>query len=147
LIRLVLLLQLASTLYMVGVIWMVQLSHYPLMALVGPDHMAAWQAENLQRTTWVVGLPMLVEAVTVGALVVMDEGNQLGALPWMGGLFLLGIWGSTALLQVPAHDALAQGLNVETVQRLVSTNWIRTVLWSARGALVLYMVHRSWGGA
>ena len=62
--RLLLFAHAASTLYMVGVIWMVQLSHYPLMARVGPDHMAAWQADNLRRTSWVVGVPMLVEAGT-----------------------------------------------------------------------------------
>jgi len=136
---------LAATLYMVGVIWMVQLAHYPLMALVGAEQMEAWQLENMRRTTWVVGPPMLVEAATAAVLIIMDEASYLGFIPWMGAALLVLVWVSTALLQVPAHDSLSRGLSVATVSWLVSSNWIRTVLWSVRGGLALYMVHLSWG--
>lgn len=144
-IRLVLLSHLAATLYMVGVIWMVQLAHYPLMALVGPEHMAAWQAENLRRTSWVVGLPMLLEAGTAAALVFAPMSATLGSLPWVAGGLLVAVWVSTALVQVPAHESLARALDPEMVTRLVATNWLRTLLWTARAGLVLYMVDRSWG--
>ena len=145
--RFALLVHAAATLYMTGVIWMVQLAHYPLMALVGAEELPAWQAENLRRTTWVVGLPMLVEAATTVALLTVADARVLGVLPWLGALVLAAIWVSTAVLQVPAHDALARTFNADTVGRLVASNWLRTVLWTTRSALVLYMVHRAWGTA
>lgn len=145
--RWVLLTHLAATLYMVGVIWMVQLAHYPLIGWIGADELPAWQAENLRRTTWVVGIPMLVEAATAAVLVGMDDARDLGPAVLAGGVLLGLVWASTALLQVPAHDSLARSFDPEAVRRLVSTNWLRTILWTARGGLALYMVERAWGTA
>ena len=145
LLRLILFAHLGATLYMLGVIWMVQLSHYPLMALVGRDHMSAWQAENLRRTSWVVGIPMLLEAGTAGALLWSPAAAHLGVLPAVGGVLLVAVWGSTALVQVPAHESLARSLDPSMVARLVSTNWVRTALWSVRAGLAVVMVNLSWG--
>jgi hypothetical protein len=50
------------------------------------------------------------------------------------------IWASTALLQIPAHGRLASGFDASAAATLVSSNWIRTVAWSARGAIVAAML-------
>jgi len=39
---------------MCGLIWFVQLVHYPLFARVGTDDAANHAAENQRRTSWVV---------------------------------------------------------------------------------------------
>lgn len=137
--RLLVLLHVAATLYMVGVIWMVQLAHYPLMARIGAGELPAWQADNLRRTTYVVGPPMLVEAATAVALVVM---GGVGPWPWVGLGLLAAVWLSTAIWQVPAHDVLARGADAATISRLVRTNWVRTVAWTLRGVIALYMVEQ-----
>ena len=68
-IRLVLLANMASTLMLVGMIWFVQVVHYPQFARVGAERFTQYQSEHVRLTTWVVALPMLVEAVTSVALV------------------------------------------------------------------------------
>ena len=60
----VVLLHLAVTLFVVGVIWFVQVVHYPLMASVGRAESAAYVQAHTRRTAWVVGPPMLVELAT-----------------------------------------------------------------------------------
>ena len=50
------------------------------------------------------------------------------------------IWGSTALLQIPLHNALSAGFDPEVHARLVQTNWIRTIGWTARGLLALHLI-------
>jgi hypothetical protein len=50
------------------------------------------------------------------------------------------IWLSTALLQVPAHGRLSAGFDAETGGFLVATNWIRTIAWSLRSAVVVWML-------
>ena len=57
---------------------------------------------------------------------------------WLGLGLVLPVWASTALLQVPAHGRLAEGFDTATHTRLVTTNWIRTIAWTARGVLVLW---------
>ncbi len=62
LITIFLLAHLAATWYMTGLVWFVQLVHYPLFAGVGTQGWTAYAAAHTRRTRWVVGPPMLVEA-------------------------------------------------------------------------------------
>ena len=106
--------QLAATSVMVGVIWFVQVVHYPLFARVGPDGFAAYEAEHRRRTSFVVGPPMVVELLVAVALVV-DPPTALGrGLPWLGLAVLCVVHLSTVGLQVPAHDRLSGGYDAET---------------------------------
>ena len=100
----VLLVHLAATLVMVGVIWFVQIVHYPLFSRVGSGGFALYSDAHSRLTTYVVGPPMLVEAATALLLVFRrPEGVSLTAA--VIGLALVGVvWLSTALLQVPRHS-------------------------------------------
>ena len=137
-----LLFQAVCTLAMVGVIWFVQLVHYPLYAAVGEGEFQAYQAQHVRRTGWVVIPLMLGELGT--ALAALRYPGPASAAEVALGLALLGlIWGSTFLLQVPRHERLARGRDLESARSLVTTNWLRTLGWSARGALVVVLLVRA----
>lgn len=130
---------LASTLFMTGLIWFVQIVHYPLFAAVGSDAFAAYSRSHQALTTFVVGPPMLVEALTAAVLVIARPAGVPSWMPWTG-LALVGvIWLSTAALQIPAHARLSSGFDPAVGAALVSTNWIRTVAWSLRALIVCAM--------
>ena len=135
-------LHLAATLVMVGVIWYVQLVHYPLMARVATTSFPEFHNEHTRRTGWVVIGPMLVEAATVVLLVVPGVETVPRPLAAVGLLLVLAIWVSTFAVQVPLHGRLARGFDAVAHRRLVSTNWIRTACWSVRGVLALLMTAR-----
>jgi hypothetical protein len=59
---------------------------------------------------------------------------------WWGLGLLLLIWISTILLQVPQHRRLQAGFDPAVHRRLVSTNWLRTIFWSARAAIALALL-------
>jgi hypothetical protein len=46
-------------------------------------------------------------------------------------------WLSTWRVQVPLHERLSSGFDVHAHQRLVGTNWWRTLSWTVRGFAVL----------
>lgn len=124
------------TLFMTGLIWFVQVVHYPLFDRVGKAEFACYERQHTRRTGWVVGGPMLLEM----ALALLLAWSPGGLAAWCG-LGLLGIvWLSTALGQVPAHLRLERGFDAESHRRLVRGNWIRTVGWSLRGLLALLML-------
>ena len=128
----------AATWYMVGLIWFVQLVHYPLMDRAAD--FTEYERAHCQRTTWAVGPAMLVEVSTLLSLGWLDP--QLLQSPLflgLGGLLVI-IWLSTACLQVPAHTRLSQNFKASTHRWLVQSNWIRTVSWSLRGVGVLLFV-------
>jgi hypothetical protein len=139
--RLVLLANVASTLMLVGLIWFVQVVHYPQFARVGAERFTHYQSEHVRLTTWVVALPMLVEAVTSVALVWKPPGQDLALACWGGLSMVIVIWVATAVLQVPRHNALAAGFDSEAHRGLVLSNWIRTIAWSLRGVLVLILLN------
>lgn len=140
---LVLLSNVASTLTLVGLIWFVQVVHYPQFARVGAERFTKYQSEHVRLTTWVVALPMMVEAVTSVALVWKPPSQDLEVACWVGLSLVMLIWGSTALLQVPRHNALAIGFDTNAHRGLVSSNWIRTVAWSMRRVPVLFLVNQT----
>jgi hypothetical protein len=121
---------------MVGVIWFVQLVHYPLFALVGRDGWAVYHAAHSARTAWVVVAPMVVGLVSSGWLAV-ERGD---ALAWAGLVLALAEWGLTFLVAVPDHARLAGGWAPDVARRLVALNWLRTAAWSAHGAVVVAML-------
>ena len=140
--ELLLLLHAAATLFMVGVIWFVQVVHYPLFGKVDSDVFVAYAEAHSRLTSLVVGPPMLVEAATAVILVFAHPASVPGWLPILGLVLVAGIWLSTALLQVPRHRALGTGFEPSAHSLLVGSNWVRTGLWSARGLVVLAMISR-----
>jgi hypothetical protein len=140
--RLLLLLQLASTLPMCGLIWFVQVVHYPLFSGVATSGFSAYAAQHARRTSFVVGPFMLIELVTT-LLLLFSNLRPLDVPPigaWLGAGLLGVIWLSTALLQIPLHDRLQESFSLQHVHRLVASNWLRTGAWSLRSALVLWWV-------
>jgi len=131
-----------ATLFLTGLIWFVQIVHYPLFDRVGRDAFAAYEVEHSRRTTRVVAPVMLLEAASALLLLEFRPATIPAAWAWAG-IVLLGIvWLSTALLQVPRHRSLERGFDGGVHRALVATNWIRTIAWSARSVLALAMTAR-----
>ena len=131
----------AATVAMAGVIWFVQVVHYPLFPWVAPDRFPEFESAHRRRTTWVVAPLMLAELATAITLALRAPA---GVPPWAprAGLVLLAlVWLSTFFLQVPLHEKLNQCFDAAVCRRLVRSNWLRTAAWTARAALALGMLY------
>ncbi len=134
-----------STFALFGLIWTVQLLVYPQFRNVGPAAWDAYHAFHMQWITPVVGPLMLLEVGTMAALLLSGIWTTQNVQAWIGGPVLIGlIWASTALVSVPLHHQLQSGFHLETIDRLVQTNWIRTILWSCRTGWVVYVLLGDW---
>jgi hypothetical protein len=140
---LILLLHTLATWFMLGLIWFVQVVHYPLMARVAADHYPDYQRRHMTLTTWVVAPAMLIELLTAMTLLWVRPSAIPDAAVWVGLAAIALIWGATATLQVPQHERLAAAFSPSLHRRLVATNWLRTLAWSARAALVAWMCWRT----
>lgn len=127
---------LVSTLLMVGLIWFVQVVHYPLMADVGASEFRRYAQLHQSRTTFVVSGPMLVEAGTAAYLLIAAPQLRASWSFLTASMLLVVIWASTACWQVPLHRALASGYDELRIRRLARSNWLRTAAWSLRAVLV-----------
>jgi hypothetical protein len=132
--------QAVATLLMVGIIWYVQVVHYPLMALAEGKRFSGYEAGHTRRTTFVVAPPMIVEALAAIGLVWRPPPAIPAPVLWLGLALLAVIWASTAWLQVPCHRRLARGFDAGVHRRLVARNWLRTGAWTLRGAVAIYLL-------
>ncbi|MFM8892881.1 MAG: hypothetical protein ACKOTB_14930, partial [Planctomycetia bacterium] len=92
---LIVLVHLVATAYMTGVIWFVQLVHYPLMAGWPHDQFAVWEARHRDLTGFVVIPGMLLEA---GSVVLLLMFSPRRVSPWLigaGAFLAIGLWTST----------------------------------------------------
>jgi uncharacterized membrane protein len=134
---LVLLLHVATTMFMVGLIWLVQIVHYPLFAQVGDKTFWAYHRRHSQLITFIVAPLMLLELATGLLLWFRAPFHPFWILNTLG---LAILWGSTALWQVPLHKQLtvADGTaRLALIHHLVASNWLRTIVWSLRGAFLI----------
>jgi len=135
-----LLVQAFASLALVGLIWCIQVVHYPLFAAVGRAEFPRYEADHARLITLVVGPLMLAELAAALWIAVVRPAGVPGWMVWVGLGLVAAIWLSTAAIQVPCHAKLAAGFDAEAHARLVSSNWIRTVAWTARGVLALAML-------
>ena len=130
----------AATLAMTGLIWFVQLVHYPLFACVDRRGFAEFERRHQARTTWVVAPLMLTELATAVALVRTPPGDGWAPWAWAGLLLVAFLWATTALVQVPLHKRLDAGWNADAHRALVRSNWLRTAAWTARAVVALVLL-------
>ena len=138
--NLIFLAHLGTTLYLVGLIWIVQSLVYPSMGLVGANGYAAYHNLHTSRITPVVAPAMIIELATAIYFAYAPLENIDYRYFWGGLALVLIIWASTFFVQVPLHEKLARGFESDVQLRLVLTNWIRTIAWTMRGALILWMI-------
>lgn len=121
---------------MTGLIWFVQLVHYPLFLEVPETAFPRYESLHQKKTGWVVIPLMTIELLLSLYLlfsVPFDSWNVTQ------GTILFAILLSTFFIQRPLHMQIAQEKDQATINRLVQTNWIRTLLWSLRSFILFRM--------
>ena len=136
--KMLLILNLAVTCYLLGLILTVQVVHYPGFIYVDKKMFNRFHLFHMRRISLIVMLPMALELIFAAALSY--------AQPDLLHFILLGlvvlIWISTALLSVPRHNKLSEFKNNRLISELVLTNWPRTTFWTLRMVVLLYLTQK-----
>ena len=122
---------------MTGVIWVIQLVHYPSFKYIDEGQFADFAKFHAARISLIVLPLMLVEIIS--ALYLLDQHSW--GIYNLSGVVL--IWISTFLLSVPCHNKLQKGKDNSLINRLVITNWPRTFLWSMRSVFFTWFILQS----
>jgi hypothetical protein len=126
----------AATLFLAGISWSLQVVQFPLMLSAQSVDFVAYVRAQRIRNTILMTLPMLVEAVTGGWLLT----TQIPSRYLLISMVLLAIiWIVTFGLIVPMHSKIMRGYDAKAIQTLIRTNWIRTICWSARAGLMIWV--------
>ena len=78
---------------------------------------------------------MLIELVTAFTLAIVDQHfvTNISNL-----VIVLLIWLVTFAFSVPCHSRLSKSKNGSSIRKLISTNWLRTVLWTLKSFILAF---------
>ena len=112
---------------MLVLIWMVQLIIYPSFKFYQPDDLLNWYEDYMTAISIIVIPLMFGQLITAG----IQFFNKRNLYTIIRMVLIALVWVSTFLQFVPMHNAITAGdTSQELLQNLVSTNWIRTILWT-----------------
>lgn len=119
--------------FMNGVIWIIQLVHYPSFNYVAIDQWQLFHQKHTKRIAPIVAPVMMLEVITT--VLITSHNPDLINLICL--VLLVVIWLSTFLIQVPIHNQLHTKYSSKLISRLINTNWARTILWSVKTIILL----------
>jgi len=131
---------LSATLLLCGIIWFVQLIHYPLFVSVGRSAFEKYEKVHTQRVFRLIAPLMFIELSSGILLFAFPPFKLIMPLHLLGFVFLILIWVSTFLIQTPIHSRLLEGFKPKALRMLIMTNWIRTLAWTLRAIIVVLMI-------
>ena len=117
------------------VLWLVQLVIYPSFLRIEPSELLAWHRAYTFRVSFVI-LPLMLGQLVLAILSVL-EGPSI--LEWLAFALVLACWILTFFVSASLHRKIEQNdTTKETRQKLITTNWPRTILWSLVFGLGLF---------
>ena len=126
-----------ATSIMVGVIWVIQLLHYPSFHFIQKSDYPKFQQFHMSRISFIVVPAMIIEFIT--GIMMLQFGFSSNFLFIFSLFILLVIWVITLVFFTKMHQGLISGYNEVIVDRLISINWSRTLLWSIRLLVLCYI--------
>jgi len=135
----VLLGHLIFTSIMTGVIWVIQIVHYPSFHFIEKELYTAFQKFHMNKISIIVMPIMLAELIT-GIMLFLDKSSKSPFLT-ISIIILVLIWLITGVFFTKAHNELIAGYQELVVNQLVAMNWIRTLLWTLRLLLLTCFVY------
>ena len=123
-----------SAFLLTGVIWTIQIVHYPSFHYIDKISFTNFHHFHERRISIIVMPLMLIELTTSTVLYINNMSSIVFALNL---LIVVLIWCSTFFVQVPIHSILSMKKDKKLIEKLVNTNWIRTFLWSMRMLLII----------
>ena len=124
---------------MTGVIWVIQIVHYPSFHFIEKELYTAFQKFHMNKISIIVIPIMLAELIT-GMMLFLDKSSKSPFLI-ISFVILVLIWLITGVFFSKAHNELMTGYQELVVNQLVAMNWIRTLLWTLRLLLLTYFVY------
>jgi hypothetical protein len=121
----------------VGLIWTIQLVHYPSMRFIPKERFVEYHNFHSIRISFLAIPLMVTELGTSLILFYQNYNNAIQTIFLINLVIVALIWLSTFLIQVPLHNALSKEKQSEKLSKLICTNWIRTILWTARSILMI----------
>lgn len=137
----ILILNLFSSFFLCGLIWMVQLVHYPIFHGLSKKNFSSHIQFHKKRISVIV-IPVMASELLTSA-VLAGWSAEFKIIHITGLVFVTAIWLITFFVQVPIHNKLPDGYDQTLVQKLVLSNRYRTAFWTFKSILGIFLLYQS----
>jgi len=137
--NIIFIINLASSLFLTGLIWTVQCVHYPIFHRLNQSNFTKHIHFHKRAISLLVVPIMTIELATSTWLAWSAQLYPL--LHQIAFIVVILIWVVTFFLQVPLHNKLSETRQVDSINMLVRSNWLRTFLWSFKAILSLTILN------
>lgn len=135
---LVFLFQMVSTFSMFGIIWFMQLIHYPLLNNIR-DGFAQYERADLRRSASFIGPLLILDLVLSIYLIALETTSLLIRLATFNLVLNILYWLWTFLFQLQQHQKLSIGFSKTAIHKLLVSHWVRTSIWCLKVATLMWM--------
>ena len=125
---------------MTGILWLIQIVHYPMFEGLAELDFLKWHEFHSRRITYIVGPLMVLDLLVSIYLSYLLR----SPLSYLAAALTIFVWLMTFLVSVPLHtklgrsDRASQIAREVVIARLVATNWPRTIAYSLK-LIVLFL--------
>ena len=117
--------------FMTGLIWIVQLVHYPTFKYLDRTKFGEYEKFHGRKITYLVAPVMLFELAS--GLFLFYQWKNVYFWPMLINIILLGlIWIVTLFISKRYHQKILKRFDLNLLHKLIRINWIRTIIWSIR---------------
>ena len=123
-------------LVLLGLILVIQIVHYPSFHFVPAERFSDFSTFHSKRISFIVIPLMTFEFIGAVWLFTTNWREPLAAAAL---IMVLSIWLVTFFISVPLHQRLVRDKDPAIINRLITTNWLRTAAWASR-CLFLFLL-------
>ena len=125
---------------LVGVILMTQILSYPLFLKLGISNFYNYYNSYTKRISFIV-IPLMIFEVLLSIILNIILNNFY---LFASNILLFVVWGSTFFIQVPIHNKLSSNHSYVLINKLIYTNWIRTIAWFCKLIILIKLYKVTW---
>ena len=114
---------------------MTQFITYPTFLDIDKDKFSDYHRKYVNNISFIVAPVMLIELLTLSLIAYFSSEFLI-----IKSLFLLlVIWLTTLFIMIPSHNRISKSFNIKEIKSLINYNWVRTILWSFKLLLIIFL--------
>ena len=130
----IILLHAIVTFLLTGLIWVIQLVHYPMFQFLDSQAYSKAMSFHQQRISIIV-VPLMLFELLSGVYLAHAQWSSLARFHSINIALIVIIWIHTFGLMVPFHKNIPIQPNHELLKKTLCHHWIRTLSWSVKSIL------------
>ena len=129
--------QIVCNSYLVSLVLMTQFITYPTFLNIDKDKFSDYHRKYVNNISFIVAPVMLIELSTLSLIAYFSSEFLI-----IKSLFLLlVIWLTTFFIMIPSHNRISKSFNIKEIKSLINYNWIRTILWSFKLLVIIFLYY------